>query len=249
MALDSTHHLWHPVPRSHDHFFTSAPPSQSDLVPYDTKSIPYPTTPLVKATEAFAKSNLPPATLNHSYRIFFYGLAILRAGRPDLLEKLDEETWAVTCLLHDIGLAEKFHLTTNMSFEFKGGIVARDFLLSNGATESQADSVCESIILHQDVFITTGNIHLGGQLIQLATLFDNAGGKAEWVHVKTIEAVCTAYPRGGWSEKFACAVESEMRAKPWSHTTTFEEPGWRQGEKGSKFGSLARGNKLMEPYD
>jgi hypothetical protein len=29
--------------------------------------------------------------------------------------------------------------------------VAREFLLENGASEDQADSVCESIILHQDV--------------------------------------------------------------------------------------------------
>ena len=53
--------------------------------------------------------------------------------------------------------------------QFKGGIVARELLLENGAKEEQADSVCESIILHQDVWIKSGNISLNGQMIILAT--------------------------------------------------------------------------------
>lgn len=53
--------------------------------------------------------------------------------------------------------------------QFKGGIVAREFLLKNGASEDQADSVCESIILHQDVWVKSGNISLNGQMIILAT--------------------------------------------------------------------------------
>jgi len=47
--------------------------------------------------------------------------------------------------------------------------VARELLLENGAKEEQADSVCESIILHQDVWIKSGNISLNGQMIILAT--------------------------------------------------------------------------------
>jgi cyanamide hydratase len=57
-----------------------------------------------------------------------------------------------------------------MSFEFKGGIVARDFLITNGASEEQADSVCEAIIRHQDIFVEGGNITENGQIIQLATI-------------------------------------------------------------------------------
>lgn len=142
--------------------------------------------------------------------------------------------------------------------------MAREFLLENGASEDQADSVCESIILHQDVWIQSGNISLNGQMIILATcvhsscscchhvqpftlrpmylamlsslplmvsmarwcnitqlngeyaaddisLFDNAGKFPEYVHQDTIKSICEAHPRQGWSEKFACAVEKEMR--------------------------------------
>jgi cyanamide hydratase len=99
-------------------------------------------------------------------------------------------------------------------------------------------------------------------------LFDNAGKFSEYVHEDTIKSVCEAFPRNGWSEAFACAVEKEMRLvhtylslniirlvsdtysnKPWSHTTTFEKPNWRQEGKGSQFGDTARGNDVMRPYD
>lgn len=66
---------------------------------------------------------------------------------------VDLETWYLTCLFHDIGTAAKFQFTTKMSFEFKGGIVGRDFILKHGGVEDQADSVCESVIRHQDIFV------------------------------------------------------------------------------------------------
>ena len=62
-------------------------------------------------------------------------------------------TYALSCLLHDIGTAEKFLATTYMSFEFKGAIVARDLILSLGGPEPEADSVCDAIIRHQDIFV------------------------------------------------------------------------------------------------
>lgn len=40
-----------------------------------------------------------------------------------------------------------------MSFEFKGAIVARDLLLKLGSVEDQADSICDAIIRHQDIFV------------------------------------------------------------------------------------------------
>jgi hypothetical protein len=46
------------------------------------------------------------------------------------------------------------------------------------------------------------------------SLFDNAGKFSEYVHEETIKSVCEAFPRNGWSEAFACAVEKEMAYVP-----------------------------------
>ena len=51
----------------------------------------------------------------------------------------DNETYYLSCLLHDIGTAERFLASTKMSFEFKGAIVARDLILQQGAPEDQAE--------------------------------------------------------------------------------------------------------------
>jgi cyanamide hydratase len=174
---------WQPVARDQEVLFKDV---KADIKPYTTKDFPPPDTSLAKAVAAFAESHLDSKTFNHSNRVYYFGLAIIKATFPDW--EIDTETWYCTCLLHDIGLAEKFHLTTKMSFEvsyatvtrlthgvvligvqFKGGIVARELLLENGAKEEQADSVCEAIILHQDIWIQSGNISLNGQMIILGT--------------------------------------------------------------------------------
>ena len=85
-----------------------------------------------------------------------YGSALVKTHFPEW--KYSEsptaiETYALSCLMHDIGTAEKFLATTHMSFEFKGAIVARDLILQLGGPEAEADSVCDAIIRHQDIFV------------------------------------------------------------------------------------------------
>lgn len=58
-----------------------------------------------------------------------------------------------------------------MSFEFYGGLLARDVLCNQyHAPIDQAESVAECIIRHQDI-ADTGKITTLGLLIQLATIF------------------------------------------------------------------------------
>lgn len=83
--------------------------------------------------------------------MYIYGTALVKTHFPQW--SYDPETYYLSCLLHDIGTADSFLATTKMSFEFKGAIVARDAILVNGGMEDQADSVCDAIIRHQDIFV------------------------------------------------------------------------------------------------
>lgn len=80
------------------------------------------------------------------------------------------ETWALTCLFHDIGTTPESRNDTHMSFEFQGGFMALQQLQAFGAPKAQAESVCEAIIRHQDPG-ETGTISRMGQLVQIATEF------------------------------------------------------------------------------
>lgn len=57
-----------------------------------------------------------------------------------------------------------------MSFEFYGGILARDVLLRHNCPVAQAESVAEAIIRHQDP-VEVGTITTVGLLVQLATQY------------------------------------------------------------------------------
>jgi len=238
-----------PIVRDPDVLFHEHPTASGDHPKQDlfkAADFPAPDSPLAREVRKFAQAELNEQTFNHSNRVYIYGVALTKTHFPSW--KFDLETYYFACLLHDIGTANRFLATTKMSFEFKGAIVARDLLLKLGGVEDQADSICDAIIRHQDIFVKGGNITMIGQVLQLATILDNVGIRANLVHPKLIETTCAAFPRKGWSECFAKVIETELKLKPWCHTTTFEVPGWKEGVQ-SKFATDVRGNAAMKPFD
>ncbi|KAI0076981.1 cyanamide hydratase [Panus rudis PR-1116 ss-1] len=255
MAQETTHkhnvrfYGFMPVPRDPEVLFKDHPTASGPnpkQIPFSVESLPLPDSPVVQAVKEFVKKELDEQTYNHSHRVYFYGTAITKTHFPEW--QYDQETYYLACLLHDIGTADKFLTTTKMSFEFKGAIVARDLILSQGGVEDQADSVCDAIIRHQDIFVKGGNITVIGQVLQLATILDNVGLRANLIHPTLIESATTAYPRKGWSEHFAKVIEKELETKPWCHTSTFEVPNWKEGIP-SNFATDVRGNEVMRKYD
>ncbi|KAJ7730267.1 cyanamide hydratase [Mycena maculata] len=238
------------VPRDPDVLFKDHPTASGDHPKQNLLTVnhflPFPQSALVDQIRDFVKAELDPQTFNHSNRVYVYGTAIAKTHFPEWI--YDNETYYLACLLHDIGTAEKFLATTKMSFEFKGAIVARDQILKYGGVEDQADSVCDAIIRHQDIFVKGGNITQIGQALQLATILDNVGIRADLIHPKLIETTVAEFPRMGWSEHFASVIEKELTLKPWCHTSTFEIPNWSRGAS-SNFATDVRGNDVMRPFD
>ncbi|KAK7053525.1 cyanamide hydratase [Favolaschia claudopus] len=237
------------VPRDPEVLFQNHPTASGDSPKQDeftVKDFPPPQSALANQVRDFVQNELDPQTFNHSNRVYVYGAALVKTHFPEW--KYDNETWYLACMLHDIGTANKFLATTKMSFEFKGAIVARDLILKLGGVEDQADSVCEAIVRHQDIFVKGGNITQIGQALQLATILDNIGLRANTIHPNLIQTTVAEFPRLGWSEHFACVIEKELHLKPWCHTTTFEVPKWTHGTR-SNFATDVRGNEVMKPYD
>jgi cyanamide hydratase len=140
-------------------------------------------------------------------------------------------------MLHDIGTTSTNITGTLMSFEFYGAKVAYEKLLSLGADKAQAEAVMEAIIRHQDLG-ETGTITELGQIIQLATVFDNVGMNPDLITKELIESVTSKWKRNGWTGCFASTVRKEIGLKPYCHTTAIDG-----------FAEKVEGNKLMEPYD
>ncbi|KAF2201262.1 cyanamide hydratase [Delitschia confertaspora ATCC 74209] len=224
--------------------WTAVPRAQSKILSHVDKNAPakfivddikLPDSEVVKKTYEYAKEHLPEETFNHSMRVFYYGSAIIHQHLPQFASFL--ETYFLTCLLHDIGTTKTNLNATRMSFEFYGGMLSLHKLQEFGASKSQAESVAEAIIRHQDLG-ESGTITSVGQLIQLATVFDNMGINPHLIHETTISSVAAAFPRKKWSSCFAATIREEIGLKPWCHTTAID--GFAEG---------VEGNKLMSRWD
>ncbi|OTB02605.1 hypothetical protein M426DRAFT_74535 [Hypoxylon sp. CI-4A] len=208
--------------------------------PLTVKDIPFPSDdPLVAKVQEYAKLHLTEQTYNHSMRVYHWGYSILQDQFPQESTKLSLSTWALTCLLHDIGTTRANLRATLLSFEFYGGILALNLTRELGASPHQAEAVAEAIIRHQDLG-RVGKITFLGQLIQLATVYDNMGVNPQIVDGVTREDVNRVFPRLGWSGCFARTIREENGLKPWAHTTHLGEEEFPDG---------VQGNELMKPYD
>jgi cyanamide hydratase len=151
-------------------------------------------------------------------------MAITKQQFPQQAVILNPATWALTCLLHDLGTAEENLAATRMSFDIYGGIKAMHTLQKFGAAADQAEAVAEAIIRHQDMGVD-GTITYIGQLIQLSTTYDNTGihphvkdfGKL--IHDLTRTEINEAHPRLSWCTFFSNTIQKEETIKPWCHST------------------------------
>ncbi|KAK2879542.1 hypothetical protein FQN49_000762 [Arthroderma sp. PD_2] len=200
------------------------------LIP--VSATPIPQTILAERIQGYAKVHLPAATFNHCMRVYHYGIAIKRYAFPTW--GFNDETYFITCMLHDIGTTDENLRATRMSFELYGGFLAMDLLQYPinehastiidperrvTASNAMAESVVEAIMRHQDIR-ETGKITAVGQLIQLATIFDNVGVHGQTLNPETVKDVIEHYPRLQWNSCFAATIRKEVALKPWSHSTT-----------------------------
>ncbi|KAI8625292.1 hypothetical protein F5Y19DRAFT_450934 [Xylariaceae sp. FL1651] len=198
---DISKHGWTAVLRDADAIFKTKPPVKPS--PLGIADMRFPSDdPVVAKVQRYAKEHLIEQTYNHSMRVYCWGLSIMKDQFPEYGSTLSTSTWALACLLHDIGTTHENLRATLMSFEFYGGLLALNLIKEYGAPTAQAESVAEAIIRHQDLG-TVGKITFLGQVIQLATIYDNMGGHPGLIDESTRQNVNKAYPRKGWSGCFS----------------------------------------------
>ncbi|KAI0017808.1 hypothetical protein F4780DRAFT_569491 [Xylariomycetidae sp. FL0641] len=229
-AEDIAKHGWSPVSRDADDIFSKGTHKPT---PRKAADMPFPSDdPVVAKVQSYAKEHLPEQTYNHSMRVYYWGHAMIQDQFPDHAAKLSMSTWALTCLLHDIGTTPANLRATLLSFEFYGGQLALD-LLAPDAPKPQAEAVAEAIIRHQDLG-TVGTITFLGQVIQLATVYDNMGFRPELIDEATRRDVNERFPRKGWSACFSATIREENSLKPWAHTTHLGPEDFPQGVKNNQ---------------
>ncbi|KAG9234127.1 hypothetical protein BJ875DRAFT_22352 [Amylocarpus encephaloides] len=230
---------WSAVPRDIPTLLKTQSKAQGASPAFSMEELQVPKSALARKVHEYTRKELNRETFNHSLRVWCYGQAILRHSFPSWQSPEFNETYFLTCLLHDIGTTDKNMPATLMSFEFYGGMLAHSLLTNLSSPIQQNESIAESIIRHQDLG-STGTLSRMGALIQLATIFDNMGQNPSLVSRSTVESVVAEYPRLGWSGCFAATIRKENGLKPWAHTTHLGERDFPEG---------VEGNELMAEWD
>ncbi|GLJ24020.1 hypothetical protein SUGI_0457580 [Cryptomeria japonica] len=204
--------------------------SQGNLIPkpISLASLPLPQTPLAEKATAYAKSCLNLEVFQHSMRSYYFGTAIASQHFPHF--NWDHHTAYLASMLHDVGLTYDAFALSGMSFEFHGGILAREFLLKEGASPSVSDTVAEAIFRHKEMIHVDSSATCGHSpedvVLILGTHLDVYGAFAPLIHVDTIDDVVTKFPRTGYVDVYADLLEEEVKAKGFCTTAQLVQSGF-----------------------
>src|SRR5271169_1188620 len=164
-------------------------------------------TALVRDAVELSRSLLEPYLFNHSMRSWLFG--ILLSEDAELAP--DPELFAVSAVLHDLGLTDRY--TAEDRFEVDGANAARAFLKGRGISTQQTQVVWDAIALH-----TTPSIALHKEpevaMTHTGITVDVIGIGLDRIPQDKLRAVLTEFPRLVFKNQFKERLCSVVRRKP-----------------------------------
>ncbi len=173
----------------------------------DLDSFVLPDSPLVKETVEHATEALSPCMLHHSWRTFWFGLAMAAHQQ----RTVDPEFALISSLLHDIAIEQP--PIPGRSFALTGGEQTEQFLLGRGADPVFAQKVGAEICGH----ITLGaleDVSSPGGFVSAGAFADVAGPGLEVMPAAFVDSVLERHPRMQWKKVLRPAWKSQAAAIP-----------------------------------
>jgi hypothetical protein len=171
-----------------------------------------PDSALARDATELIRSTTSELIFHHSRRVFLFGsLQARRLGaRPD------SELLYIAALFHDTGLVAPYR-GTEQRFEMDGADAARDFLISHGHAEGEAQTVWTAIALH-----TTPEVPYRLDPVIAATTAgvetDVLGLRLDAIAPGDIAAVTAVHPRPNFKNEILQAFSDGFSERP---ETTF----------------------------
>jgi hypothetical protein len=164
-------------------------------------------TALVRDAVELARTSFEPYLFNHSMRSWLFGILLSEhAEFPP-----DPELLAVSAVLHDLGLADRY--TAEERFEVDGANAARAFLKDRGISMQQTQVVWDAIALH-----TTRSIALHKEpevvMTHSGIAVDVIGAGLDRIPQDKLGAILTEFPRLALKNQFQACLCSVVRRKP-----------------------------------
>lgn len=168
---------------------------------------------IARVATALSKTASPPYLFNHAVRTYLYGSLIGRAHG----QRYDEEALYLACILHDLGLTERF--AGDRSFEIEGAEAAKRFLTEHGYSAASAEIVWDGIAMHASA--------IGGfKRPEIALVGEGAGADVlgpDFSEVKRedSEAIVRAFPRLKFKDAFIKTCADVVQKHPRGASRSF----------------------------
>jgi len=192
----------------------------------DARSLKLPAPPdteLAREAEELTRELSPPALYGHCVRTWAF--ATLFAGR-DRVEH-DEELLYVACVLHDIGLTDRYNGSDPSAacFAVEGARVAHALVKRRGEPEDRARTVAEAISLHLNVTVDDrfGPI---STLLSKGVMLDVVGRRVEQIPPANIHEVIARWPRQGSGELLLADTAKQAECRPHSRAALLHRLGF-----------------------
>jgi hypothetical protein len=169
--------------------------------------ISVPDTPLISRTIEYARENQEPYLFNHGMRSWLFAVALAQLKQAPY----DAEVLAMTCVLHDLGLARGFD--GPLRFEVEGANAVRTFARGEGIDERRTQLIWDGVALNSTpsiAFYKEAEVALATAGIAL----DWGGWGYETLGEARVAAIVEAFPRLEFKREFAHAVSCICESRP-----------------------------------
>jgi hypothetical protein len=164
------------------------------------------------ATE-LARDTSPEYLFNHAARTFLFGALIGNASNL----KFDSEILYLACILHDLGLTDRF--AGPLPFEIQGAEAARAFLTENGLPSDQANVTWDGIAMHSSAIASFKQPEIA--LVSAGVGADVLGSDLEKIPESAKAAVMNAFPRLDFKHAFVKSCTGVVRQFPEGASRSF----------------------------
>lgn len=202
-----------PVPNFTNLLASSIAGTPSPQLPQSVAGVRIIDSPLAKAATTLTSSVSPPYLFHHAMRTFLYGSLVGRA----LGQHYDEEAFYLACILHDLGLTEKF--AGDRPFEIEGAEAARKFLAEQGYSASNTEIVWDGIAMHASAIGSFKRPEIA--LVGEGAGSDVLGPDFSQINKADSDAILRAFPRLQFKTAFMKTCADVVRKHPRGASRSF----------------------------
>jgi hypothetical protein len=158
-----------------------------------------------EATQLLLES-APPYLFNHSVRTYLFGALLGKQAK----RKWDEELLYLACVLHDLGLTERF--ASDLPFEIAGAEAARRFLEEHEVPTERAGIIWDGIAMHPSAIASFKRPEIA--LVAAGAAADVVGSDIIRIAPVVRTEVLYAFPRLGFKKAFVRTCVEVVRHHP-----------------------------------